>query len=96
MAMQNAGIEITQVQITPVHNSKGGSLQAFAKVVLNGQFVVNSIRIVKGKSGPFVSFPREYNPKEGKGYDLCHPITGSLRSYMTQKILNQYQTVSLV
>ncbi len=92
--MQNAGIEITQVQITPVRSEKRGSLEAFAKVVLNGQFVVNSIRIVKGKSGPFVAFPRMYNEKEGKGYDLCHPITGTLRSYMTQKILNQYQTVS--
>jgi DNA-binding cell septation regulator SpoVG len=94
MTMQNAGIEITQVQIIPVRSEKGGNLQAFAKVVLNGQFVVNSIRIVKGKAGPFVAFPREYNAKEGKGFDLCHPITGSLRSYMTQKILNQYQTVT--
>lgn len=92
--MQNAGIEITQVQITPVRSEKAGNLKAFAKVVLNGQFVVNSIRIVAGKSGPFVSFPRQYQAKEGKGYDLCHPITGSLRSYMTQKILNQFQVVS--
>lgn len=93
--MQNAGIEITQVQVTPVRAEERGHLQAMVKVVLNGQFVINSIRIVKGKSGPFVSFPREYNKKDGKGYDVCHPITGSLRSYMTQKILNQYHAVAV-
>ena len=91
----NHSIEITQVNITPVRSEGKGNLQAFAKVVLNGQFVINSIRIVKGKFGTFVSFPREFNPKnEGKGYDICHPITGTLRTYMTEKILNQYQVVS--
>lgn len=93
--MQNAGIEITQVQVTPIRSEGNNHLKAIAKVVLNGQLVINSIRIVQGKSGPFVAFPRSYSKKEEKGYDICHPITGTLRSYMTQKILNQYRALSL-
>ena len=90
--MSVKGIEITEVNVHPVKNKVQGSpLEAFVRVVINDQFVINSIRIVKGKFGLFVSFPREYDKKEGKGYNYCFPITRPLHEYMQEKILNEYK-----
>jgi DNA-binding cell septation regulator SpoVG len=86
------GIEITEINVHPLRNKKSDSpLEAFVRVVLNEQFVINSIRVVKGKFGLFVSFPREYNKKEGKGYNYCFPITKSLHEYMSERILSEYR-----
>ncbi len=90
--MSLKGIEITEINVHPLRNKKADNpLEAFVRVVLNEQFVINSIRVVKGKFGLFVSFPREYNKKEGKGYNFCFPITKSLHEYMSEKILNEYR-----
>src|SRR3954467_8151354 len=52
------GIEITEINVHPVKNKVPNSpLEAFVRVVLNDQIVINSIRVVKGKFGLFVSFP---------------------------------------
>ena len=86
--MSNTGIEITEINVHPIKNKQPDSpLEAFVRVVLNDQFVINSIRVVNGKFGRFVSFPREYNKKEGKGYNLCFPITKTLHQHMSEKIL---------
>lgn len=90
--MSQNGIEITEIKVNPVKNKQPDSpLEAFVRVVLNGQFVIGSIKVVKGKFGLFVSFPREYNKSEGKGYNLCYPITKPLQEYMSQRILDEYR-----
>ena len=90
--MSVKGIEITEVNVHPIKNKQANSpLEAFVRVVLNDQFVINSIRVVKGKFGLFVSFPREYKKEEGKGYNFCFPITKPLHEYMTEKILSEYR-----
>ncbi len=92
--MSIKGIEITEINIHPLENrGEGNPLEAFVRIVLNGQFVVNSIRVVKGKFGLFISFPRDFNKKEGKGYNFCFPISKALHEYMTEKILNEYRLV---
>jgi len=85
------GIEITEVNVHPVKNKVADSpLEAFVRVVLNDQFVITSIKVINGKFGRFISFPREYNKKEGKGYNLCYPITKTLQEYMSRRILDEY------
>lgn len=69
-------------------------MEAFARVILNGQLCINSIRVVRGKFGPFISFPREFNRKEGKGYNLCYPITRPLQNYLSERILHQWKAVT--
>ena len=89
------GIEITEIQVHPVKRKKPEShLEAFARVILNGQLCINSIRVVRGKFGPFISFPREFNRKEGKGYNLCYPITKPLQNYLSESILRQWKTAT--
>jgi DNA-binding cell septation regulator SpoVG len=90
--MSQNGIEITEIKVNPIKNKQPDSpLEAFVRVVLNGQFVIGSIKVIKGKFGLFVSFPREYNKSEGKGYNTCYPITKPLQEYMSQKILDEYR-----
>jgi DNA-binding cell septation regulator SpoVG len=94
--MSHNGIEITEIKVNPIKNRQPDSpLEAFVRVVLNGQFVISSIKVVKGKFGLFVSFPREYNKSEGKGYNLCYPITKPLQEYMSQRILDEYKLAAV-
>ena len=61
------GIEITEIRVHALKQKNPEShLQAFASVVLNGQLRINSIRVVRGKFGPFVSWPSEFNRKEAR------------------------------
>ena len=90
------GIEVTEINIIPMKKKEAGShLEAFARIVLNGQLCISSIRIVSGKFGAFISFPREYNKKEEKGYNLCFPITKALQDYLSEKILRQWRTATV-
>lgn len=85
------GIEVTDVVVFPVKKkSENSCLNAFAKLVINDQFLVNGIRIIEGKNGPFISFPKEYNKADGKNFDICFPVTAELRSYLSDQILSQY------
>ncbi len=89
------GIEITDVFIFPLRKrEKETALKAFARIVINDQFIINGIRVFEGKNGPFISFPREYNKNEDKGYDIYFPITAELRAYVADQVLSQY-SVSL-
>lgn len=86
------GIEITDVVIYPLRNTptSDSKLKAFARVVLNDQFIISGLRIFEGKNGLFISFPQEYNKKEEKGYDVCFPITAEFRQYIMDQVLSQY------
>lgn len=90
--MSVQGIEITEINVHPVKNKVPNSpLEAFVRVVLNDQFVINSIKVMKGKFGLFVTFPRDYDKEKGKGTNYCFPITKPLHQYMSEKILGEYR-----
>ena len=76
------GIEITDVVVFPVKNrDENDNLLAFARIILNDQFMISGIRVRKGKNGPFISFPQ----------NTCFPITAELRSYISDQVLMQYE-----
>jgi DNA-binding cell septation regulator SpoVG len=80
-------IQITEITIFPVRNRQPGApLQAFARIVLNDAFVVTGLRLVQGKFGMFVAFPRE----KGKDITICFPIRKDLQEEMSRVILDEY------
>lgn len=92
--MATQGIEITEVSVYPVKNKMEGSyVEAFSRVTLNDQLIINGIRVIKGKKGPFLGFPQEYNKQESRGFDICYPISLQLRQYMTEKVLEAYSKI---
>jgi stage V sporulation protein G len=85
------GLEITDVIVFPIKNKvENSSLNAFAKIIINDQFIISGIRVFEGKNGPFVRMPQEYNKEAGKGYDICFPTTAEFRTYISDQVLNQY------
>lgn len=90
------GIEVTDVIVFPVKNKvKDSLLAAFARVILNDQFILNGIKIFKGKNGPFIQFPQELDRKIGKGLDICFPITAEMRTYISDQVLSQYSIAAI-
>lgn len=88
------GMKITDVVVYPLDKMEGEEtkLYAFAKVVLNDQFIIHGIRIYKGVNGPFMTFPQDYNKKNsgGKAYSICHPTTAELRNYINENVMAEY------
>jgi stage V sporulation protein G len=88
------GIEVTDVIIFPIKSKEWErGLNAYAKVILNDQFIITGIRVVEGKNGPFISFPSNTNKTDGKRWDICFPTTAELRAYITEQVLTQYSLV---
>lgn len=86
------GIYITDVSVHHVKNKVAGSLvEGFARITLNDQLIISCVRIIKGKRGLFLGFPQEYNKAEGKGYDICFPISLELRTYITEEVLRHFE-----
>jgi len=88
------GIEITDVIIFPVRRSES-EVKAFARIILNDQFVISGIKVYESSIGsPFIQFPKEYNKESGKGLDICFPVTAELRAYISDQVLTQYSLVT--
>jgi len=64
-------------------------LLGFASVVLNGDFVVSDLKIIRGHKGLFVAMPNKRR-KDGEFHDVAHPIVPSLREHIETVVLNEY------
>lgn len=96
--MEVNGMKITDVVVYHVKNTGKSKLKAFAKVVLNDQFIIHGIRIYKGVNGAFMTFPQDYNNqnKDGKPYSICHPTTAELRDYINSQVMAEYALTELI
>lgn len=74
---------------TPIEN--GTNLKGLANININGQFTVNSIRIVEGKDGLFVSMPSKKDSKSESGFsDIAFPVTKELQEQIKNAVLDAY------
>ena len=86
------GIEVTDVIVYPVRRKpEGSSVMAVAKIVLNDVFVINGLRIIEGKYGPFIAFPKEYSKASGKNIEIAFPVTVELWDYIADQVLAQFK-----
>ena len=88
-------LEITEVSVHVCRTREPGSpLLGFARIVLNGAFVVNGIRILQAKNeSVFIAFPREQSKREGgKPHNICYPILREFHDEVIIRILTEYQT----
>jgi stage V sporulation protein G len=82
-------MEITEVKVFPVKEEK---LKAFVSVVLDDCFMINDIKIIKGRDGRFISMPSR-RKKNGEFKDVAHPLNNETRKMMEERILAEYDTV---
>ncbi len=81
---------VTDVTIYPCKGLQDNPTQAIARIVLNEQFVINDLRILKGKFGLFITFPRYYDKKKGKGMQFCFPLHKVLHDAINESVLTAF------
>ena len=80
-------MQITEIKVFPVREEK---LKAFVSIVLDECFMVNDIKVIKGKEGFFISMPSR-RKRNGKFKDVAHPLNNETRRVMEEKILAAYE-----
>lgn len=89
-----SNLEITEINIHVTRKNQDGTanpLLAFVRIVLNDCFVVNGVKVIEGKFGKFISFPREYNRESKKANNICYPIRKDTHDAMASLILKEYE-----
>lgn len=81
--------DVSEIKVYPFKNSDTKT-RAFAQVVLNGALRLTNLRVVEGENGLFVGYPSEKS-KDGKYFDIVHPITRECRNVIQQAILPIYE-----
>ncbi len=82
-------MKITEVKVFPVSEEK---LKAFVSVVLDGCFMVNDIKVIRGKDGLFISMPSR-KKKNGEFKDVAHPLNNETRLMIEGRVLDEYELV---
>ena len=82
-------MEITDVRVFPVGDEK---LKAFVSIVFDRCFMVNDIKIIRGKDGLFISMPSR-KKRNGEFKDVAHPLNQETRSRVEERILAEYEAV---
>ena len=66
-----------------------GAVKGFADIVVNDSLLLRGLRVLDGKNGMFVSFPREQG-KDKRWYETVHPITKEAREQISQTVIEAY------
>lgn len=82
-------MEITEVKVFPVSEEK---LRAFVSIVVDSCFMVNDIKVIRGKDGLFISMPSR-KKKSGDFKDVAHPLNNETRRMIEERILGEYERV---
>lgn len=82
-------MEITEVKVFPVSEEK---LKAFVSIVLDGCFMVNDIKVIRGKDGLFISMPSR-KKKNGEFKDVAHPLNNETRQLIEDSVLDEYERI---
>ncbi len=82
-------MKITEVKVFPVSEEK---LKAFVSVVFDGCFMVNDIKVIRGKDGLFISMPSR-KKKNGEFKDVAHPLNNETRLMIEERVLDEYELV---
>jgi stage V sporulation protein G len=84
-------MQITEVKVFPVTEEK---LKAFVSIVVDGCFMINDIKVIRGKDGLFISMPSR-KKKSGDFKDVAHPLNNETRRMIEERVLGEYERVLL-
>lgn len=85
-------LSVTASSVYPVKQPKG-KLRAFARVILNDQIQLTSLRVYEGANGLFVSYPNDPNHKGDDYKQLYYPVTKDLRDEIEGAVLEKLQSL---
>jgi stage V sporulation protein G len=82
-------MQITEVRIYPTNEDL---VKAYATISFDNCFLVQEIRVIKGPTGLFVSFPAK-KQRDGTYWDIAFPANAETRNMIQQAILAEYKKV---
>jgi stage V sporulation protein G len=82
-------LKITEVRIRPASED---FVKAYASICFADCFLVHDIRIIKGATGLFISFPNR-TQSEGGQRDIAFPVNAETRRIIEQTILAEYEKI---
>ena len=86
-------MEITNTQVFPLKGTEG-KLKAFARITLDGELMLSSLRVYDSVNGLFVSYPADLNHK---GEDYRHyysPVTKEFRQLIQDTVIKVYNEIT--
>jgi stage V sporulation protein G len=78
---------ITEITIHPTNEDL---VRAYVSIVFDNCFMVGEIRIIKGPTGLFVSFPAK-KQRDGSDRQLAYPANAEARMLFQRVILAEYE-----
>jgi stage V sporulation protein G len=82
-------MKITEVTIRPANDEL---VKGYVDIVFDNCFMVKEIRIVKGPTGLFVSFPAKPQ-RDGTHRQLAYPANAETRNMIQRVILAEYEKI---
>jgi stage V sporulation protein G len=82
-------MQITEVTIHPTIN---GVVGAYVDIVFDNCLKVEGIKVIKGPTGLFLSFPTK-KLRDGTHWDIAFPANAETRMMIQQAILAEYEKV---
>jgi stage V sporulation protein G len=82
-------MQITEITVHPTHD---GLVRAYVNIVFDNCFMIREIRVIRGPTGLFVSFPAR-KQREGTHWDIAYPANAETRHMIEQAVLTEYEKV---
>jgi stage V sporulation protein G len=82
-------MKVTEVRIRPADEE---FVKAYASICFDDCFLVHDIRVIKGPTGLFISFPNRTQSERGQR-DIAFPVNAETRDMIDQAILAQYEKI---
>ena len=86
-------MKITSVKVKKLEEEKNSRLVGLATAVIDKEFLISDIRIIKGDDRLFLAMPSQKMP-DGTYKDVAHPLNSECRAKFEEIILKEYNDVS--
>ena len=87
------GLVVTSCSVTVIREPQGKT-KGFAKILLNDQILLDSLRIVDGANGLFVAYPNDPSLRDDEFNSLFYPITRDLRDHIEAVVLGKFRALT--
>jgi stage V sporulation protein G len=82
-------MQVTEVRIRLANEE---FVKAYASICFDDRFLVHDIRVIKGPTGLFISFPNT-TQSEGGQRDIAFAVNAKTRTMIEQAVLAEYEKV---
>ncbi len=82
-------MKITSVKVKKFEESEKSHLLGVATAVIDNEFIITDIKIIKGINRVFLAMPSEKMP-DGTFRDIVHPLNTECRQKLETTIINEF------